>query len=224
MPGMPGLQWQQQLDGQQGAGEVPRALASGCWPQGVEAKGSINGTLCGQGQRSTWPKPGVSCQTHLPLSFLGLPCLPAAPALPPSKERACLDSASLCPALTSFQMNQPQELDDFFPGPGPAPLPALLRVAFQHPLPGLPELTPAWAVIDQGMCWRLLEATGLVLGSKGNRLGKQRLGGSGVSLKLRPQGEACISWAGSPCLPPCSPACGQPRATPGCPLALGCGL
>lgn len=44
------------------------------------------GLLCGQGQRSIWPKPGAFHQTLLSLPFLGLLRLSTAPALPPSEE------------------------------------------------------------------------------------------------------------------------------------------
>lgn len=67
------------------------------------------GLLCGQGQRSTWPKPGAFHQTPLPLPFLGLLRLSTAPALPPSEESLPGFNQSLaCPH--PFQKNQPQEL------------------------------------------------------------------------------------------------------------------
>lgn len=67
------------------------------------------GLLCGQGQRSIWPKLGASHWTPLSLLFLGQLHLSTALLSLPVR-RLCLDSGLPCPGLTSFQMNQNQKL------------------------------------------------------------------------------------------------------------------
>ena len=67
------------------------------------------GLLCGQGQRSIWPKLGASHRTPLSLLFLGQLRLSTALLSLPVR-RLCLDSGLPCPGLTSFQMNQNKKL------------------------------------------------------------------------------------------------------------------
>lgn len=67
------------------------------------------GLLCGQGQRSIWPKLGASHRTPLSLLFLGQLRLSTALLSLPAR-RLCLDSGLPCSGLTSFQINQNQKL------------------------------------------------------------------------------------------------------------------
>lgn len=191
----------------------------GSWTGGKEQKRSpepLCGALaseCGGEGRHQWdfcvtgqehgPEPGASC------SGAFAPFLPGAAAARggPPPARGELAWTQPIPALpfSPFQMNQPQKPDDFFLGPGPAPLPGLLTAGFQRPLSGPIELSATRAVADQGMCCCLLEATGLLLAADGNRLGRQRQAGSGIPGK-RPflhcswdprERPACISWGGA---------------------------
>lgn len=101
MPGMPGRQWQWQLDGRQGAEEVPRALmwgtGLGVWGQGAAS----TGLLCARG-RSAGPKPGAS-RTGTSAPFPPGAVAARGPTLPPREE--CLPGlrqSPPCPALHPF--------------------------------------------------------------------------------------------------------------------------
>lgn len=128
------------------------------------------GLLCGQGQRSTWLKLGVSHRTPLSLPFLGQLRLSTALLSLPVR-RVCLDSGLPCPGphLLSDE-SEPETSLVLGPGrplPPPTPTPRLfLR-----------------AVTGWGMCRWLPEVTGWIFGTKGNRLGKQKLGGSGIPVE-----------------------------------------
>lgn len=166
MPGVPGQQWQTAVGRSARSRRVPRALVlgagPGAWGQGGEKSHQWDSCVAMEwGARG--PSQESPAQAHLPFSFLDLPMTPSQPPQP--EELACQPTLP-CPS-PSFRSINPGNLTIS----SPAPPPALLRVAFQRPLPGLTELSAAWAVTDQGMCWWLLEATDLVLRADGNCLG-----------------------------------------------------
>ena len=79
--------------------------------------------------------------------------------------------ACLALGLTSFQMKRNQKLPWSWARAGPCPPPTPTPRLFLR------------AVTGWGMCRWLPEVTGWIFGTKGNRLGKQKLGGSGIPVE-----------------------------------------
>lgn len=188
-----------------GSRGVPRALVLGTG-SGARGRGADQWDFCMVRARSTWPQPRLICH------FLPWPCPWPPPTLP--ARGACRPAT---PALSSwsplFRRPSPRDL---MVSP-PAPPPALLSPA-PHALSEA-ELThhcgggTGWALCWQPWAW----ASGLMgtdWGNRGWRTWRPREEGALSPPQLGPQGEACISWASSQRLPPCSPRCGQPSERP----------
>lgn len=126
MPGVPGQQWQRSWTVSKEQERSPEPLRQGT---SVEARGGINGTF-------VWP----GSEEHM-AQARSVPPDPSAPSFPgvaapvhgpcPSSQRGEPAWFQPIPGLPSppFRRISPRN----FPGPGPSPPPALLRVAFTDP-------------------------------------------------------------------------------------------
>lgn len=90
-----------------------------CWALalGHGGEGQCQWDFCVAGAEEHMAQAGSAPQRHLCPS-LPWSCLAwLRPSPFPPVRRACLVSAGPCPASSAFQMNRPQELEDFFPSP-----------------------------------------------------------------------------------------------------------